>query len=89
MQTEASISLGVNCNQVKLQLDDSKTAQLETAECADQSRHEEESGNNPQDFIGKQDEDDRLLSLKDSSTGTKIMENVHFFAHSSWCFLSL
>ncbi|KAM0834587.1 hypothetical protein ACQ4PT_063502 [Festuca glaucescens] len=61
---------------VKLQLDDSKAAQLEMAECAEQSRHEEESGNNPQDFNGKQDEDDRHLSQKDSSTGTIIMENT-------------
>lgn len=64
----------------KLQLDDSKAAQLhDTAECADQSKHEEEGGNNsfkPQNFNGKQDEDDIILSQKDSATGTIIMENT-------------
>jgi hypothetical protein len=83
----------LNYNQVKLQLDDSKEAHFhKTTECAEQSRHEEESGNNsfnPQDLNGKQDEDDTLLSQKDSSAGTTIMENVHFFAYSSWCFHSL
>lgn len=70
----------------KLQLDDSEAAQLHgTAECAEQSRHEEESGNNsfnPQDFNGKQDENDTLLSQKDSSTGTIIMENIEPPIHS-------
>jgi hypothetical protein len=42
-QTEASLSLGLNYNQVKLQLDEEAKFQ-KTAECAEQSRPEEESG---------------------------------------------
>uniref|UniRef100_A0ACD5YVF7 Uncharacterized protein n=1 Tax=Avena sativa TaxID=4498 RepID=A0ACD5YVF7_AVESA len=70
----------IDSMKTKLQLDDSKAAQLhETAEFTEQSRQGEESGNNsfnPQDFNVKQDEDDTLLSQKDSSTGTIIMENT-------------
>jgi hypothetical protein len=77
MQTEASLSLGLNYNQVKLQLDGSKEAQFhKTAECAQQSRPEEESGNssfNPQGINGEQDEGDTLPSQRDSATGTVIM----------------
>ena len=85
MQTEGSISLGVNYNQAEMQLDDSKAAWLhETAECAEQSSSQEESGNssfNPQSFNGKQDEDDLLPSQKDSTASTVVTENVHSLFH--------
>ncbi|CAM0945096.1 unnamed protein product [Alopecurus aequalis] len=58
----------------KMQLDDSKAAWLhETADCAEHSRPKEVGANssfNPQNFSGKQDQDDTLLSQKDSTTGT-------------------
>ncbi|KAM3242454.1 hypothetical protein ACQJBY_054857 [Aegilops geniculata] len=70
----------VKYNQIKFPFDKSKAAQLqETAEGAEQSRPEEESGNssfNSQSFNGNQDEDDMLLSQKDSPAGTTIMENT-------------
>ncbi|XP_020156368.1 uncharacterized protein [Aegilops tauschii subsp. strangulata] len=70
----------VKYNQIKFPFDKSKAAQLqETAEGAEQSRPEEESGNssfNSQSFNGNQDEDDTLLSQKDSPAGNTIMENT-------------
>lgn len=70
----------VKCNQIKFPFDKSKAAQLqETAEGAEQSRPEEDSGNssfNSQSFNGNQDEDDTLQSQKDSPAGTTIMENT-------------
>lgn len=70
----------VKYNQIKFPFDKSKAAQLqETAEGAEQSRPEEESGNssfNSQSFNGNQDEDDTLQYQKDSAAGTAIMENT-------------
>ncbi|KAM3226306.1 hypothetical protein ACQJBY_058779 [Aegilops geniculata] len=69
----------VKYNQIKFPFDKSKATQLqETAEGAEQSRPEE-SGNssfNSQSFNGNQDEDDTLLSQKDSPAGNTIMENT-------------
>ncbi|KAF7085035.1 hypothetical protein CFC21_088525 [Triticum aestivum] len=70
----------VKYNQIKFPFDKSKAAQLqETAEGAEQSRPEEDSGNssfNSQSFNGNQDEDGTLQSEKDSPAGTTIMENT-------------
>ncbi|KAI4980718.1 hypothetical protein ZWY2020_021203 [Hordeum vulgare] len=70
----------VKYNQTKFPFDKSQAAQLqETAEGAEQSRPEEESGNssfNSHSFNGNQDEDATLLSQKDSFAGTTIMENT-------------
>ena len=75
----------VKYNQIKFPFDMSKVAQLhETAESAEQSSSQEESGNssfNPQSFNGKQDEDDLLPSQKDSTASTVVTENVHSLFH--------